>query len=149
MGHTENSITINAPIERVFDITNDIARWPHFFTEYQSAEVLSRDGNRITFRLTTFASDDRPSLSWRSCRLVDKANWRATAEREEPKMPFRYMHITWLYAEVPGGTKMTWVQDFQMDPASGYTDEQFEGFINKNTKVQMVSFKEKIEAGAS
>lgn len=149
MGRTENSIIINAPIGVVFDITNDVARWPQFFTEYQAAEVLSREGNKITFRLTTFPAEDRPSFSWRSSRLIDKANWRAIAEREEPKLPFKYMHITWLYKEAPDGTQMTWVQDFEMDPVSGYTDEQFEAFINKNTKLQMASFKEKIEAGQS
>ena len=41
MGHTCNSITINAPYEKVFDISNDIPRWTELFGgEYKEAKVV-------------------------------------------------------------------------------------------------------------
>ena len=36
--------------------------------------------------------------------------------------PFEYMHIHWRYAEEPGGTRMTWVQDFAMQPTAPVDD---------------------------
>jgi aromatase len=51
-GHTENSITIDAPLDLVWDVTNDIENWPQLFSEYASLEVLSRDGDTTKFRLT-------------------------------------------------------------------------------------------------
>ena len=48
MAHTKNSITIKAPYDRVFDITNDIERWPDLFDEYKDAKILNREGNKIT-----------------------------------------------------------------------------------------------------
>ena len=34
MPHTKNSIIINADIDKVFDVTNDIERWTELFNEY-------------------------------------------------------------------------------------------------------------------
>ena len=60
MGHTRNSIFINAPYSLVFDISNHIERWTELFgDEYVSADVLKREGNEITFRLT---DEDRKSV---------------------------------------------------------------------------------------
>ena len=51
-GHTENEISIKAPVNLVWDMTNDLERWPQLFSEYAAVEVLSREGDRTTFRLT-------------------------------------------------------------------------------------------------
>ena len=68
MGHTCNSITITAPYEKVFDISNDIPRWTELFgSEYKEAKVVKREGNRIVFQLT-----DDESRSWQSFRLLFK-----------------------------------------------------------------------------
>jgi aromatase len=160
MGHTCNSIIINAPYEKIFDISNDIPRWTELFgAEYQKAEVVKKEANKITFRLT-----DDEGKSWVSWRLLFKENYFAYAERQEPKFPFKYMKIIWLYTPKPeegmalaaGGqttafwpVEMTWIQHFQMDPTAKFTDEQVEGFINKHSKENLKIFKEVIEREAS
>ena len=77
MAHTKNSITIKAPYDRVFDITNDIERWTELFDEYKEAKIISREGNKITFQLT-----NNQGNSWRSWRILDKENRVCTAQRE-------------------------------------------------------------------
>src|SRR5688572_1002464 len=114
MAYTFNSIVINRPIQEVFDATNDIESWPQVFDEYLDAKILERNGNTLTFRLT-----NKEGKSWVSSRVVDSTFWIATAIRGEPKHPFRYMHLRWIYRPVDGGTEMTWEQFFEMDPASG------------------------------
>ena len=47
MAHTKNSITIKAPYDRVFDITNDIARWPDLFDEYKDAKILEKEAQQL------------------------------------------------------------------------------------------------------
>ena len=97
MGHTRNSIVINAPYSLVFDISNKIERWTELFgDEYVSADVLERKGNEITFRLT-----DDEKKSWVSKRWLFKEHKLAYASRHEPMFPFRYMKIIWLYNETP------------------------------------------------
>ena len=142
MGHTVNSITINAPYKKVFFISNDISRWTELFgKEYVKAEVLSTIGNRISFRLT-----DDEGKSWESFRLLYPDDKFAYAERWMPKFPFIYMKIVWLYTIVDDGVLMTWIQDFKMDPKAKFSDMQVEGFINEHSQHNMKIFKKVIEA---
>ena len=95
MAHTVNSVVISAPYEKVFDSSNDIARWKEFFKEYTNSEVLNTEGNKITFRLT-----HENGNSWVSYRLLFKEDKFAYASKVEPMFPFEYMKIIWLYREV-------------------------------------------------
>ena len=142
MGHTVNSIIIDAPYDDVFDTSNHIERWTELFGgEYVSAEVLSREGNRIEFRLT-----NNDGQSWTSFRLLYKDNKFAYAQKNEPTFPFKHMKIIWLYTEVEGGINMTWIQDFEMDPKfEKFTDEQICGFINQHSQDNLKIFKGIIE----
>ena len=145
MGHTRNSITIDAPYELVFDISNHIERWTELFgDEYVSADVLSREGNRIEFRLT-----DKDGNSWTSFRLLYKEHNFAYAQKNEPTFPFKYMKIMWLYTSMDDGIKMTWIQDFEMDPKfEKFTDEQIVGFVNEHSQHNLKIFKDVIEKEA-
>lgn len=144
MGHTCNSIIINAPYDKVFDISNDIGRWTELFGgEYKEAKVVKIEGNKITFRLT-----DDEDKSWQSWRLLFKDKYFAYAEREEPKFPFKYMKIIWLYTPKSEGIEMTWIQHFEMDDKAKFTDEQVEGFINQHSQENLKIFKEIIEKEA-
>ena len=144
MGHTCNSIIINAPYDLVFDISNDIARWTELFgTEYKKAEIIRREANKITFRLT-----DDEDKSWISWRLLHKDNFFTYSERHEPKFPFNFMKIIWLYTPNPEGVVLTWIQHFQMDAKAKFSDEQVEGFINKHSKENLLIFKKVIEEAA-
>jgi aromatase len=142
MGHTVNSIVINAPYELVFDVSNKIERWTQLFgQEYAKADVLERRGDEITFRLT-----DEDGKSWVSKRWLYKDLKFAYAQRWEPLFPFNYMKIVWFYTETPRGIKMTWIQDFEMDANfTKFSPEQIEGFINKHSHDNMKIFKKVIE----
>lgn len=158
MGHTCNSIIINAPYDLVFDISNDIPRWTELFgSEYKKAEVVKKEANKITFRLT-----DDEDKSWQSWRLLFKDKYFTYSEREEPKFPFKFMKIVWLYTLKPVGmalaiapptaewsVELTWIQHFEMDEKAKFDDEQVEGFINKHSKENLMIFKEVIEKEAN
>jgi len=140
MAHTVNSIVINAPYEKVFDLSNDISRWKEFFDEYTESKVLEKEGNKIVFQLT-----HKNGNSWKSYRLLFKDDRFAYACRVEPMFPFEYMKIIWLYREVEGGVEMTWIQDFKMDKNAKFTDAQVENLINKHSQENLKRFKEIIE----
>jgi aromatase len=142
MAHTKNNIFIRAPYDRVFDISNDIERWPELFDEYTEAKIISRDGDRITFQLT-----NKEGKSWRSSRLLDKPRHRCAAQREEPMFPFKYMNLLWTYEEVDGGVSMTWEQDFEMDDKAPVDNDTAAARINEHSKKNMERIREIIEAG--
>ena len=145
MSHTRNSIFIKAPFQLTFDISNHIERWTELFgDEYVSAEVLKREGNEITFRLT-----DDEGKSWISKRWLHPEQKYAYASRHEPMFPFKYMKIIWLYNETLEGTEMVWIQDFEMDPGfAKFTADQIAGFINEHSQHNLKIFKTVIESEA-
>lgn len=144
MAHTVNSIVINADYDKVFDLSNDIAKWKEFFNEYTESEVLEKEPNKIVFKLT-----HQNGNSWKSYRLLFKSDKFAYASRVEPMFPFEYMKIMWLYRDVEGGVEMTWIQDFKMDSKAKYTDSQVEELINKHSQENLKRFKEIIEKEAN
>lgn len=141
MGHTCNSILINAPYDKVFDISNDIERWTELFGgEYKEAKILKREGNKLTFRLT-----DDEGRSWQSFRLLFKDYNFAYAQKLPPEFPFKYMKIIWLYTPSAEGILMSWIQHFEMDEKAKFTDAQVEEMINKHSKENLEIFKRIIE----
>ncbi len=146
MGHTRNSVLIEAPYDLVFDISNHIERWTELFgDEYVSAEVLDRKDNEITFRLT-----DDENKSWVSKRWLHKDQYFAFASRHDPMFPFIYMKIVWIYVPRDNGIEMIWMQDFEMDAGfTKFSAEQIEGFINEHSVANMKIFKDVIEKEAA
>ena len=82
---TDNEIVIYAPMDLVWDMTNDVANWPDLFTEYATADILDRQGETIRFRLTTHPDENgkvwqEPVIGW-ACVVI----WAAYAsENEDP-----------------------------------------------------------------
>ncbi len=140
MAHTVNSIVIDAPYDKVFELSNDITRWKEFFVEYTGSEIVERKGDRLVFKLS-----HQNGTSWTSYRLLFKADKFCYAARIEPMKPFEFMKIIWLYREVPGGTEMTWIQDFKMAAGAKLNDKQAEEVINKHSADNLKRFKEIIE----
>ena len=146
-GHTQNEITIAAPVDLVWDMTNDVANWPRLFSEYASAEILSEEGDRVTFRLTMHPDENGTVWSWVSERETDRHGLTVKARRVEPG-PFEFMNIRWEYSEQPEGTLMRWIQDFAMKPTAPVDDHGMTNHINRNSRIQMELIKEKVELRA-
>ncbi len=146
-GHTENEILIAAPVGLVWDMTNDLERWPQLFSEYAAVEVLGREGERTTFRLTMHPDENGKVWSWVSERVTNRDELSVHARRTEPG-PFVYMDIRWEYSEEPGGTRMHWTQDFEMSPRAPVDDDTMTDLINRNSKTQMELIRQKVEQAA-
>lgn len=146
-GHTDNSVVIAAPMDLVWDRTNDVAGWPDLYSEYSAAEILDRDGDTVTFRLTMHPDDNGKVWSWVSARTLD-AQTRTTRSHRVETGAFKYMHIFWEYTDTEDGVRMRWVQDFEMKPWA-VADEAMTERLNRNTAVQMRRIKGILEAEAA
>jgi NAD(P)-dependent dehydrogenase (short-subunit alcohol dehydrogenase family) len=145
--HTDNSILINAPMELVWEMTNDVASWPTLFSEYASAEILHEDGPTVRFRLTMHPDENGAVWSWVSERTPDPATRTVRAHRVETG-PFDHMNIYWEYRTEPGGVRMRWVQDFAMRPTAPIDDEAMAARINSNSLIQMERIRGLVERAA-
>ena len=148
VGHTDNSILIDAHIDHVWAMTNDLRSWPDLFTEYASVEVLDSTDTWFQFRLTMHPDEQGRTWSWVSERTLDPAAREVRARRVEPG-PFEFMEIHWTYAPEGEGTRMRWVQDFRMRPEAPIDTEGMTRRIDANSKVQMGIIKDKVEAAAA
>ncbi len=146
--HTDNSIEIAVDIDRVWQLTNDLASWPQLFTEYASVEILDEHEGTFRFRLTMHPDENGNAWSWVSERTLDEAARRVTARRIEPGW-FEYMNITWTYEVTETGTLMRWVQDFSMRSDSPLDDAAMSARINHNTTIQMAHIRDHIEKSVS
>ncbi len=142
--HTDNRVVIAAPMQLVWDVTNDLERWPGLFTEYASVEILERHGDTVRFRLTMHPDENGRIWSWTSERTADPVARVVRAHRVETG-PFEFMNIEWTYREVDGGIEMRWRQHFQMKPTAPIDDERMEERINRNSTRQMDIIRDKIE----
>ncbi|WP_431041465.1 SRPBCC family protein [Streptomyces sp. P1-3] len=141
---TDNEIVIAAPLNVVWDITNDLEHWTELFSEYAAVEVLRREGDTTTFRLTLHPDKDGKVWSWVSEREADREARTVWARRVETGN-FTYMNIRWEYEETPGGTRMRWTQDFEMKPEATMDDAAMTERINRNSKTQMELIRDRIE----
>ena len=148
-GHTENSVEIKAPLQLVWDMTNDVESWPNLFSEYAEVKIVERKGDTVRFNISMHPDENGKVWSWVSERTSDVKTRTVKAHRVETG-PFEFMNIEWYYEPTPdGGTKMRWVQDFHMKPQAPVNDVQMTDRINTNSKVQMALIKEKVEKKAA
>nr|AIW63000.1 aromatase [uncultured bacterium BAC-AB1442/1414/561] len=143
-GRTENSVVIDAPLQLVWDMTNDLPRWPELFSEYAALNILERRGDTVRFRLTMHPDENGRVWSWVSERTADPATRTVRARRVETG-PFAFMEIDWSYRPVDGGVEMRWSQHFQMKPDAPLDDAGMTDRTNRNTRVQMDRIKRLIE----
>jgi aromatase len=144
-GHTDNSVVIGAPIEVVWDMTNDIASWTKLFTEYAEAAIVGQTENGFLLKLVMHPDEQGQVWSWVSERCPDPAARRVKSHRVETG-PFRYMNLEWEYEKVPTGTSMRWIQDFEMKPGAPRGDVAMTEHLNVTTRVQMDHIRSVIEA---
>jgi aromatase len=147
MARVDNQIVIDAPIDLVWSMTNDVASWPTLFSEYAAAEILERDGDTVTFRLTLHPDENGVSWSWVSQRTPDPVTRTVQAHRIETG-PFEYMRIAWEYHEVDGGVLMRWVQDFAVRAGLPFGDAEMTERLNTNTRREMARIKGLVEQAA-
>jgi len=144
---TENAVVIEAPLEEVWKVTNDVPSWTWLYDEYAGAEVLEQSENYVKFRLTTHPDENGQQWSWVSERRLDPVAHVVHAKRTETG-PFEFMHIRWEYTELPtGATEMRWIQHFHMKPVAPVDDDTMATRINTNSPIQMARIKRYLETG--
>ncbi|MEV0381379.1 SRPBCC family protein [Nonomuraea sp. NPDC050643] len=146
-GRTEAAVVIVAPMDLVWDMTNDLESWPELFTEYAKVEILGHEGETVRFRLTMHPDENGSVHAWVSERTPDPKSRTVRARRVESHA-FDYMNIFWSYEERHGGVEMRWVQEFHVNEAMSYGDEEMAAHLRKNTAIQMAHIKQRIEEAA-
>jgi ribosome-associated toxin RatA of RatAB toxin-antitoxin module len=147
MARTENEIVIDAPMDLVWEMTNDVESWPTLFTEYAAAEIIQTDGATIRFRLTLHPDEQGKTWSWVSERTPDPVTRTVRAHRIETG-PFRFMDIRWTYTQTDGGVRMRWEQEFSVRDGLPFGDPEMTERLNTNTRREIAHIKQLVEQAA-
>jgi aromatase len=144
--HTENAVVINAPLDVVWDMTNDIEAWPTLYEEYAKAEILERNGPTVTFRLHTHPDTEGQVWTWVSERTPDPVTKTVRARRIETGPFAEKLELFFDYVEIPEGVRMRCIMDVVLRPDAGVDDAMAEAFLNDQSRSEMAHIKEVIEA---
>ena len=111
---TENSILIKAPLEKIFETTSDLLRWPTVLPHYRWIRILKTDNDGLVVKMA--ARRGWLPIQWTSRFQVDP---RARELRFEHLKAFtRGMQVLWTYTSTPEGVRVT--ISHEMDRASAF-----------------------------
>ncbi len=107
--HIENSIVINAPLEKIFEIAADLSLWPKILPHYRWIRFLEQFPNRNKVKMA----------ARRNCPPFRRAGipvqWTAEQEIDREKKEVRFhhltaftkgMHVIWSFTSTNGGVEV-------------------------------------------
>ena len=113
MPRIEQSLTVNAPIERVYEIARDVESFPEFMEDLQSLAVVERspDGNRTVTEWVGLIREFKMTVKWTQEDL-----WNPERHRDDFKMlkgDMDSMSGYWQFTEENGGTRFDSVTEYE------------------------------------
>lgn len=106
--HTENTITINAPWERIWTLAADIQRWPDILPHYRFVRVLDQntDGTRKVVEMAAVrggfpVKGVQYPVKWQSVQVCDRASGRIFFKHLRGIA--QGMWVVWTLAPCPNG----------------------------------------------
>ncbi len=98
-----NSITMFAPVQRIFETAADLEQWPRILPHYRSIRYLEKGVDRNVVKMA--AVRDGIPISWISEQIIDK---------ERPEIRFRHltawtkgMEVVWNFLPLANGVSVT------------------------------------------
>ena len=101
--HTESSLVIAAPLERIYAMTSDLTRWPAFLPHYRWVRWIE-------------GGPDQGVIEMAAMRGTLPISWTSEFQRDpvKPMLHFRHltaftkgMEVRWIYEESEGGVRVT------------------------------------------
>jgi ribosome-associated toxin RatA of RatAB toxin-antitoxin module len=149
---TSNVITIQAPLERIFTVAADLARWPDYLSHYRYNRFLSTMpwGGIVkmsavrTFIPTTWISEyrirtDQPELHFKHLRSAFNAT--------------KGMVVVWTFTPTPEGVRVEIMHDLELHwpLIGGFVSKYIVGlfFIHHIATRTLAGLKRKVEGMAS
>lgn len=109
---TENSILINAPLEKIFETTSNLLLWPRLLPHYRWIRVLKTDEDGLIVKMAA-------RRGWLPIQWTSRFNVDLQARElhfEHLKAFTRGMRVLWTYTPTSNGVQVT--ISHEMDRAS-------------------------------
>jgi hypothetical protein len=124
-GHVDVRVVARAPVERVWAASTDPEQWAQAGHPVQD---IRRHGDRLRFRVSPGGLVER----------VEDEIHRTVYSRRLDK-DFVYCHVWFGHEEVPDGTEIRCVADFETAPWAMATDTEMEAVIRRALKANLAA----------
>lgn len=115
MPRVESSVTINADVDKVFNLAKDVESFPEFMEDVKSVTILEKSPDN-SIQVTEFVGivkEFKTTMKW-----VEEEKWdevERTSRFGLVRGDFKSYSGVWTFESVDGGTKFTSVIDFEYD----------------------------------
>jgi uncharacterized membrane protein len=146
MPRIELSITVDAPIDRVYEIARDVEKFPTYMDDLQSLAVLERsdDGNRTVTEWVGIVKEFAMKIKWTQEDVWDAAEHRDVFKQLKGDMDS--MAGYWQFTQEGTSTKFDSVVEYEYNvPLIG---SMIKSLIRKKMEVNLLRQMEAIKAQA-
>ncbi len=144
---TSNVITIHAPLERIFMVASDLARWPDFLSHYRYNRFLSPMPWGGIVKMSAVRSFI--PTTWISIYEIDTENCELHFEHIRSAL----MIVVWHFTELPEGVQVEITHDLDLrwPLIGGFVGKYIVGqfFIHYIATRTLAGLKRKVESGGS
>ncbi len=144
MTKTQNSIIINAHLEKIYHLAQAVEKYPEFIPGYKESKIIGRENGKIIIERA--ASINNRLIRWKSKAWF---NPYKSIEFEQIEGKLKGMKVEWFFEQIPGGTKVTIIHIFKLNiPLIGRFLEKTVARprIEKMTDTVLTALKNKIES---
>jgi ribosome-associated toxin RatA of RatAB toxin-antitoxin module len=112
--HKANSILMNAPKPRIFEVAADLEKWPTFLPHYRYIRYLEKGADRNVVRMA--ARRGNIPVSWVSEQVIDRNKYEVRFRHL--KAWTKGMEVVWTFVEQPAGVLVSIAHDlhFRVPP---------------------------------
>ena len=147
MPRIEQSLMIDAPVERVYAIARDVEKFPSYMDDLESLTVLERsdDGNRTVTKWVGLVRQFKMKLKWTQEDVWDPATHRDDFKALEGDVD--ELSGYWQFTEANGNTRFDSLVDYEVNvPLVGALVKQIiRKLMEQNLDAQMRAIKAEAE----
>ncbi len=107
----ETTVWINAPLEKVYEIAKDNAKYPDYMKDVVSITPVEREGNRLIADWVGLIPQFRLKVRWTQEETWDDSTH--TSEFHQVKGDYDKFEGRWGFSEENGGTRFVQFLDYE------------------------------------
>lgn len=145
MPRVESSITINGPLDKVYECAKDIERFPEFMPDVKDVKIIERDGSRVISEWSAYIPDFKMTVKW-----TEEDLWNDEAKTCDFKLvkgDYAAYSGKWTFAEEDGMSRFDSVveYDYNIPLIGGLIQGLVQRKVQENVDQILQSVKKKVE----
>ncbi len=146
MPTVETTVWVNAPLQKVYEISKDNESFPEYMKDVKSLTVLEREGSRVVSDFVGLVPQFMLKVRWRQEDQWADATF--TCLFKQLQGDYDKLEGKWEFLEENGGTRFNSLVDYEYEvPTLGpLVKKVIYGIVLKNMESMLTAIKDRAEA---